>query len=85
LARDGKSGEDKGPSRQRQAAVGWVLGDRLFVDQPLHPIAFEKCLPAIETSPRDAEVSAGFYRTAKLFRVLENAQFALNVAFFLVH
>ena len=40
---------------------------------------------AAEPGPPDAEISAGLNSTSNLFCMLENAQFALNIASFLVH
>ena len=65
--------------------VGGVLGDRLPIDQPSRAVLFVQGLPAVKAGPANAEVAAGLNDSAILIGMLENAQFALNVAVFLVH
>ena len=68
-----------------RCSVDRVLGNRLLVDQSSFTGVFIQSFPTVKANPCNAEVSAGFNSTAKLFCMVENAQFALNIAFVLVH
>jgi hypothetical protein len=65
--------------------VGWVLRDRLLVDQSVLAMSAIGCLPTIEARPANAEVATCLTHIAGDIRVLKNAQFALDLSLVLFH
>ena len=62
-----------------------ILWNRLLIDQSRFTIIFMEHLPAVKAGSGNPKISAGFNSAANVFCMFENAQFALNIAFVLVH
>ena len=66
----------------RWCSVLWVLWDRILADQGSLTMLLERRLPAVETGSACAEVPAGPTDMPRFLGMLENLQFALNIAIF---